>query len=130
MAIKTQQETSVFKTLEKEIPLILSKISNQSSDFLTNEKGLRQALTVGYEFLPVFVRLLISEDKFVEFCIKHKEKLFKSVKSKTKKPKQVTKIIVSKPKIVAVKNTAVTAKKEAVVKKTPKAAAKKTATKK
>jgi hypothetical protein len=122
MKKQTSNSTSIFAQIEKEVPKILAKVSKTSSDFLSNEQSQKNALVVGYEFLPLVIRLVISEDKFVNFCMEHKEKFFGKPKTATKKATAKTSIITKK--IVPKKAITTTKKTTNSPKTTPKAVAK------
>ena len=124
--MKKQEQNSIFAQIEKEIPKILAKVSQKSSDFLTNEKSHKNAFVLGYEFLPLVIRLLISEDKFVNFCMENKEKFFGKENAA---PKKTVSKKVAPTKKVPVKAIVVTAKKTVVSPKTVTKPTTKTATK-
>ena len=108
---------------------LLPEIKKNISDRIVNlfkEQGAKAAFTKLYTILPIPIRLLVKEEKFVSFCIQNQDKFFGN---KVKTKKATKKSAVKKPaKKAAAKKT--TTKKVAVKKATPKKVTKKTAVKK
>ncbi len=61
-------------TLEQLLPLAQSLINNNVIKTF-KEQGAKVAFTKIYTFLPVAIRLFIKEEAFINFCLKHQDKL-------------------------------------------------------
>ena len=58
--------------IEKALPLV--------ENTLDNESGLIVLFEIAYEMLPGVVRIVLSKEKFVEFCLNKKEPLLHKIK--------------------------------------------------
>ena len=72
----------IEKAIEPHLPIIQAQLKlaaenagQQLSAFIEDEEKLKSALTVVHGSLPLPVRFIVKEERFLEFCLRHKEKL-------------------------------------------------------
>lgn len=72
----------IEKAIEPHLPFIQAQLhlaaqnaGQQLSAFIQDEQKLRSALALVHGNLPFAARLIVKEQRFVDFCIRHKDKL-------------------------------------------------------
>ncbi|MGF1681633.1 hypothetical protein [Photobacterium minamisatsumaniensis] len=59
--------------------ILLERLAATAGDKLNDEEFINTAFKNTYGFLPMPIRLVLSEDKFVSYCMQHKEPLLEKL---------------------------------------------------
>lgn len=72
----------IEKAIEPHLPLIQAQLQlaaqnagQQLNTFVQDEEKLRSALAIVHGSLPLAARFIVKEQRFVDFCVRHKDKL-------------------------------------------------------
>lgn len=83
------------------------KLINDKVLEIVKEKGPKVALAKVYNMFPFYIRAVVKEDAFVNFCLTHQDKIFGATATAKVAPKKaVKKVAVKKVAVKAVKKVA------------------------
>jgi hypothetical protein len=126
VSVNNVKPINMIDQLEKHLPLVrsllfdkvLPGLASKGADFLSNDKNLIPILQKVHEMLPFPVRILVKQEDFVRFCLKHKTVLFPNkVEPKKKTTKKVPPVKKAAVSVSKAKSTASTATKSKTVTK-------------
>ncbi|RYZ77228.1 MAG: hypothetical protein EOP05_02505 [Proteobacteria bacterium] len=75
---------SIENHLETVITLLRKHLGPKVAELGESEEKLRNGAKMIYQFLPMPVRLVVSEEKFVLFIVEHKEPVISALKENPK----------------------------------------------
>ncbi len=56
---------------------VIDQMEGKASDAFQNDETMKNVLRRVHESLPFFIRMSVNGDRFVQFCMKHREKFIK-----------------------------------------------------
>ncbi len=73
--MQNQKLLQVLQNLTQKVNVAADQAGQKVEGFVQNDATLRPILITAHAQLPFFVRILLKEEKFVEFVLRNREKL-------------------------------------------------------